>query len=184
MRIVHEGAFKKLFWGFLFILINFRIMGIDILPDFIGYGLFFMAFEDLEGNNYRLTTAKNLSIVMIILSLFTIYEVPSQRGVYSSPFGGFGALIGIAAFICNLMLIYNLFMGIKDLAIQKNMNEIAYEAEERWRGYMWLLVAICLGIVFISIPLIGLLYAIGLFIAGIVIAVQIMKFMNKCSKYL
>jgi len=184
MRIVHEGAFKKLFWGFLFILINFRIMGVDILPDFIGYGLFFMAFEDLGGNNYRFTTAKNLSIVMIILSLFTIYEVPSKRGFYSISFGGFGALIGIAAFICNLMLIYNLFMGIKDLAIEKNMNEIAFEAEERWRAFMWLLVAGFLAIAFIYIPVIGLFYGIGLFIAAIVIAIQIMRFMNKCSKYL
>jgi hypothetical protein len=184
MSVVNEGAFKKLFWGFLFILINFRIMGIDILPDFIGYSLFFVALEDLEENNHRFTTARNLSIVMIILSLLTIYEIPSQSGVYSSPFRGFGIIIVIAAFIFMLMLIYNLFMGIKDLAIQKNMKEIAFEAEERWRGYMWLQVAVFLAVAFIFIPVIGLLYAIGLLIAAIVIAIQIMRFMSKCSRYL
>ncbi len=184
MSVVNEGAFKKLFWGFLFILINFRIMGVDILPDFIGYSLFFMALGELEENNYRFSTAKNLSILMIITSLFTIYEVQSQRGIFSTPFGGFGILISIAAFIIMMILIYNLFMGIRDLAMQRNMNEIACEAEERWRGYMWLQMAIFIAFILIFIPFIGLLYVIGLFIAAIVIAVQIMKFMNKCSKYL
>lgn len=34
---MNESGFHKLYWGFLFILIDFRINGFDILPNVIGY---------------------------------------------------------------------------------------------------------------------------------------------------
>lgn len=34
---MNESGFNKLYWGFFFIMFNFRIQGFDIFPDIVGY---------------------------------------------------------------------------------------------------------------------------------------------------
>lgn len=183
--IMNEDGFRKLYWGFLFIMIDFRIQGVDILPDIIGYILFAVGFGILALHSIHFSKARNLNIPMIILSIFSIYEVPAQNGgVQFSPLGFFGILISIASLILNLLVIYNLFMGIKDMAEERGQMDLYTESNKMWNQYLMLQIAGIFMFVLIFIPLLGLISIIALLIASIILTVVIMGFIKRCGMYL
>ena len=71
--MIKEG-FDRFFWGFLFIMIDFRIQGFDVLPYIIGFILFALGFKALAEQNSYFAKAKTINLVMVILSLFQIYD--------------------------------------------------------------------------------------------------------------
>lgn len=179
---MYQDGFGKLFWGFLFIMINFRIQGVDILPDIIGYVLFSISFSILAPQSIHFKKAMNFNIAMIILSIFSIYQQPAQGGgVQFGPFGFFGILISIASFILNLLVIYNLFMGIRDMAEEREQSDISLEANKRWDQYLLLQIAGILTFIVIFIPPLAVVYLIAMFIASIVLTVILMGFMKRCG---
>lgn len=52
-------GFSKLFWGFLIILLDFRIQGFDILPDIIGYLMIYSGLTQLIYLSEHFKYAKN-----------------------------------------------------------------------------------------------------------------------------
>lgn len=179
---MNESAFNKFYWGFLFVMIDFRLQGIDVLPDIIGYLLFAGGFSLLASSSSRFEKAKNLNVFMIVLSIFQIYERPAQGGgINFGVLGPIGFLIGIAATILNLMVIYNLFMGIKDIANLQGKMSIGQEAEKKWGHYALLQVSVILAIVFIIIPPIAFIFVIVIFICSIILTFTIMSFIKSCG---
>ncbi len=178
-----QSAFRKFYWGFLFIMIDFRIQGFDILPDFIGFILFAGAFSILASNSEYFSSARNYNFPMIILALFTFYETPAQgNGIQLGYLGPFGIIIAIASIVLGLMVVYNLFMGIKDMAETHELMDIYTEAEQRWSQYLMLQIALLLAFVLIIFPPLAILYIVGLFIAAIVLTVRILGFMKVCEE--
>jgi hypothetical protein len=179
---VNESGFRNLYWGFLFIMVDFRIQGVDILPDIIGFILFAMGFGVLAANSIHFSKAASYNLPMIFLSVFAIYERPAQGGgVQLGLFGPFGILIGLASIILSLFVVYHLFMGIKDMAVQRQQMDLQAEAEERWSQYLFLQIALVLAFILIFVPVIGILYIIALLIASIVLVVKIMSFIKMCE---
>lgn len=179
---MYEIGFSKLYWGFFFIMVDFKIQGIDILPDIIGYIMFAVGFSILAANNSYFKKAGNYNIPMIILSIFSIYEKPAQGGgIQIGPFGLIGILFAIASLVLGLLLIYNLFMGIKDMAKNQEQMDIYEEADKMWNQYLFLLLAQILALVLMIIPA---LYFIFMLITTIVITVNIMQFMKRCEEHL
>jgi hypothetical protein len=178
-----ENGFGKLYWGILFIMIDFRLQGFDVLPDIIGYILFAIGFGILVSNSEYFEKARNFNIPMIILSLFSVYEKPAQGGggIQIGSLGAFGILIGIASIILGLLVMYNLFMGIKDLAVQKEQVGFCEEADKRWNQYLLLQIAGLLAMVLIFIPPLALIFIIGLLIVSVWLTVVIMKFIKNCE---
>ncbi len=72
------SGFSKLFWGFVFIMIGFKIQGFDILPDILGYLFFAAAFSNLSSLSINFEKASKYNIPMIILSIFSIYQPQNQ----------------------------------------------------------------------------------------------------------
>lgn len=180
-----ESAFNKFYWGFFFVMIDFRLQGVDILPDIIGYWLFAAGFTLLVSRSSFFEKAKSLNIVMIVLSIFQIYETPAQgSGINFGVLGPFGIIIGIAATILNLFVIYNLFMGIKDMAGQKGEINISEEAEKRWTQYLMLQLASLFAIILAVIPPLAVILIVILIILSIVLTVAIMGFMKRCGNSL
>jgi hypothetical protein len=180
--LVFESAFNKFYWGFFFIMIDFRLQGVDILPDIIGYLLFAAGFAVLVLRSSCFEKARSLNIFMIVLSVFQIYERPAQGGgLHFGALGPIGFLIGIAAAILNLLLIYNLFMGIRDMADLQGEINIREEAERRWTQYLVLQFAGFFAIILIIIPPIAMIFIIVLFIFSIVFTIAIMSFMKRCG---
>lgn len=178
---MYTDAFKKFYWGFFFTLLDFKIQGFDILPDIVGYILFYLGFKVLLNASLHFTHAKNYNIVMIILSVFTIYEKPVQnQGININLWG---LILGIFSLIFSLLTVYHLFKGIKEMAEQRDYDFIADDADKRWSQYMLLQLGVLLAFLMIYIPAVAILYIIFLFIASLVLAYVIMDFMKKCGQF-
>ena len=183
--LVNESGFSKLYWGFLFIMVDFRIQGFDILPDIIGYIFFAAGFSILAENSAYFKKAGYINIPMIILSAFSIYEKPAQGGgIQLGPLGLFGILIAIASLVSGLLVVYNLFMGIKEMAEKREQMDIYEEADKRWNQYLLLQLAAILAFVLIFIPPLAIVYIFVMFIVSIVLTVIIMQFMKRCGECL
>lgn len=182
---MNETGLKRLFWGFLFILLNFKIGGFDIFPDIVGYLFLAFGLSALAENSYYFTKASKLNIPLMILSLFTIYERPVQAGTASLGLLGWLSLpLAIVMFIINLMMVYNVFLGISDMASKHGQHELSMESDKMWRQYVGLQVAFLVTFVLIFIPPLAFIYLIGLFIAAIVITINILGFLKRCSENL
>lgn len=179
---MRERGLSKLFWGFFFIMLSFRIQGFDILPDIIGYVFFALGFADLASDSEHFKEASRYNLPMIILSFFTIYERPIEAGgITLGSFGIFAFIFGIVAFILNLLVVYHLFMGIKEIADREDHSELANEAEERWNQYKMLQIAIIVIMLLILIPPLAFIGIIVVFIASIILTVKILGFINRCK---
>ncbi|GAE05899.1 hypothetical protein [Paenibacillus sp. JCM 10914] len=123
--MIQEGC-NKFFWGFLFILFNFRIQGVDILPDIIGYILFAMGFQALAGYSEHFAKGKIFNLVLVFLSVFTIYQQPNQGE--ETQINPIGIIMGVVTLVLLLVVVYRLLMGIKDMASSRNRSDIMKEA--------------------------------------------------------
>lgn len=182
---MNESGLNKLYWGFLFIMLSFRIQGFDILPDIVGYLFFASGFRILATSSIYFRVAANYNIPMIILSVFSIYQGPVQGGgINLGLLGLYGIPISIASFVLNLFVVYNLFMGIKDMAEKRQQSDLVIESEERWNQYKTLQFAVLFSFILIFIPLLGLIYIIGILVVSIILTIKILGFIKRCSENL
>jgi hypothetical protein len=181
---MYKSGFDKLFWGFFFIMIDFKLNGFDIFPDIIGYILFAIGFGILATNSIYFERARNYNIPMIILSIFSIYEKPAEvtGGVHLGQFGLIGVVLTILSIALTLLVVYNLFMGIKDMAEKQGLMFIYDDADSCWRQFIFLQLAALLIFVLIFIPVFALVFIIVMFVLSIVITFSIMRFMKKCGE--
>ncbi|MGH4123861.1 MAG: hypothetical protein ACREV6_13120 [Clostridium sp.] len=98
--------------------------------------------------------------------------------------GIFGIPLAIASFVLNLLIVYNLFMGIKDMAEKREQSDLVKESDEKWNQYKLLQIAALCSFFFVFIPLLGVLYIIGILVASILIIIGIMGFIKRCSEIL
>lgn len=173
---------NKLFWGFFFIMLNFRIMGFDILPDIVGYIFLASGISDLISNNDFFNKAAKYNVPMLILSILSIYQAPAQGGGISlGLLGIFSIPIAIASFILNLLLVYNIFMGIKDMAEKLGQYDLMEESGKRWNQYKMLQIALLFSFILIFIPPLALIYIFVLFIVSFILTISILGFLKRCS---
>jgi len=182
---MNERGLNKLFWGFFFIMINFRIVGVDIFPDIIGYIFLASGINELIPNSSFFNKAAKYNILMLILSIFSICQIPAQgRGINLGLMGVFSIPIAIASFILNLLLVYSIFMGIRDMSENLEQYDLMEESDKRWDQYRILLIAHFFSFIVIFIPLLSLVYVVVLFIASIIITIGILGFLKRCSENL
>lgn len=177
-------AFRNFYWGFLFVMVDFRLNGFDVLPDIIGYILFVAGLNLLwETHQQIFTKARTYHIIMAFLSVFSIYERPNQNmeGIH---FGPLGFLIGIVILIFSLLAIYHLFMSIKEFAQELSAPDISAEAEERWKQFLYFQIAAFAAFLLILIPPIAFVYIIVMLVVSIILTIRFMGFMNRCGERL
>jgi hypothetical protein len=181
-KLVIKSGYNKFFLGFLFIMIDFRLQGVDVLPDIIGFILFAVGFNMLAAYSKFFKKAGSFNIIMIIISIFHIYEQPTQgSGLHVNPFG---MIIGILSLLLSLAVVYHLFLGIKEMAQSQGKRDIYEEAGRRWTQFLILQLAAIFAFVLIIIPPLVIIYIIALLIAAVIITVLIMRFMSKCGEEL
>ncbi|MBU3143842.1 hypothetical protein [Clostridium sp. CF012] len=182
---MNESGFNKLYWGFLFIMLSFRIQGFDILPNIVGYLFFASGFSQLISSSNYFNIAAKYNIPMIVLSIFTIYEAPAQSGgINLGLLGIFSIPIAIASFVLSLLVVYNLFMGIKDMAKNQEQSDLVLESEEKWNQYKLIQIAAVCSFIFIFIPLLGVLYIITILVISVIITIGILGFIKRCTERL
>ncbi len=179
-----DGGLNKLSWGFLFIMLSFRIQGFDIFPDVIGFILFAIAFNELKEKSEFFTKASRFNFFMIILSIFSIYQPTNVNRMTNYGYTGvFSIPIAIISIVLILLVIYNLFMGMKEMLNQYEKYDLANEAEERWSKYKALTIAYALIFIVVFIPFLNLIYLIALIIINIVFLVKTINYINRCKQY-
>ncbi|MGY0373954.1 hypothetical protein [Clostridium sp. JNZ J1-5] len=180
-----SSGFRKLFWGFLFILIDIPIMKIDILPDTIGYIFFLLGFKALAKNSSFFIKGKNVSIIMTILSILIMYQQIMNSNKFSlihfELLEKLTIPISCIALILEIYMIYNLFMGIKEMCEQKENSQLYEETEDIWVKYIYLTIGFACSIFVILIPVVGIIFLVALAIASIILFFKIMKLMKRCE---
>lgn len=174
--------FKKVFWGYLFLVIGFRIQGIDILPNFIGYIIIIFGIKNLLEENEHFQKVLNSGYILTILSIFDVYQPVTTNTTtfqFSNPLL---AVVAIVSVIADLYFSYHLFMGISNMAEKRTFVEIKFKSEKYW-GYYWkLLLAMFGGILLVFLPTLVLIYMLVVLILTIVLHINILRFFWDLSK--
>ena len=184
---MNRAAFQKLFWGFLLIMLDFRIQGIDVLPDVIGYYFFYSGMLMLSGESEHFQKGSSYAIIMMILSVFSLYEAPASGGNLVGPsitFSPLYFLLTIASVVLGLLTAFHLFRGIQEMAMGRNLPGIEAEAGTRWTQLLLINLATLLVMVLVILPFLFVLGVLALFIVVLIYTVKVLQFIQRCSEYM
>lgn len=162
---------------------DFRIQGLDILPNFVGYLLMYSGLGSLSSYSSEFDNAKKWSIPLAVLSLFSLYQVQNTvEQVTINPLTlGFYA-VGIITMVLDLLLVYHLCRGIIDLAKDQSNDTLQELAHQRWKYYLYykVIFTIWLPLCLIA-PFLLAIGFIPIFILSIVVSVLMMALMKKAQ---
>ena len=153
--------FRKLSWGFLFILLDINIIFVDILPDFIGYLLILSALLQLE--SYYPGYKKGFPAAFLLF-LLSFLSLGAGFGLQGSSFSQSPLWIGINGLHSALLLVlvYVLLSTFTRHAISQERLALAESSRNRMRFFCTLQVAVLvvtpymLNTTDVGVPLIGL----------------------------
>ncbi len=156
---------KYIFWGFIFIFINFSFKfngsSIDVLPDFIGYILVINGLNEMMSKSILFAKAKPISIVMLIIS--SLIFVTDLLGI-TATLGSLNYLRLIVCAILYLYMTYNIVMGVKDLEGKFLIHLDGDALKSNWTFFTIFYV---LSIILALVPLLNIVLLIVGFIANI-----------------
>lgn len=167
-------GYTNIFWGFLFIMFNVRIQGIDILPDFVGFILLLFGFIKLNQSTriVAFRYAFGFSVPLLALSFLTLYQPPGN---------GIGGPSQVSVFITMLVVLLSISMmvafctGTRLLAERSLNSELARIAQKRALQYAVLNLAGFLIVFGVSGPLIMLV----LVVFDLMMLVSILTFIHR-----
>lgn len=146
-------AYRKVYYGLMFILLDFRIGTLDILPDFIGYIFMVVGLGILAKGNQQFAKAKLFASILVFTSLFDlvqapkeVVQAPQQTGFFITPSAPVIPFLVVAliAGLIRLAMVYSMCEGIRETALTAEKPELAAGAEYRKKiylgfNYLWLL---------------------------------------------
>lgn len=171
-------GFRKLFWGLLFVFLDFRINRFDVLlPDFVGYILLTVGLGALSARHVAFRNAQVAALAMIFLSFADF--LPSQNLVISS-----------ISTLGDLVMMWELCRGIIELATAAGNPALAQMASTRRMFYVvltlvgWVLV-MASGAIAGADNLKQMLLVMGpLVVFGLVVMVLLMGLMRRAGREL
>lgn len=122
--MVRRG-FMFLFWGFLLSFLDFRINGLDLLPDFVGYIIISAGLGTLSQWNIQFGKAKFYSLLLIFLSLPDLIVSLNQN--MAIPY----FILALIVTIFSVLLIWLVCQGIIEMAIVADKPGLADQAASR-----------------------------------------------------
>ncbi len=149
------NGFKLIIIGYLFNFLDFRLQGIDIIPDFVGYLLIFIGLSKVLDLNKKFETARFISIILLILSFFELYQNPNSYQIHQN-IEFFPFLLSSVITIISIIYSYCLFIGIKESAQAINDQNLVDKAQITWILTIITIIPIPLVFImpFLAIPLI------------------------------
>jgi hypothetical protein len=123
-------AFLRYSWGIFFILIDFRIGFLDVLPDFIGFILMWTAIDTLGRQRSGYMRAKPYVILLTLLSLVEIVPLLGEPGLKmgeSIPMLVYGSFI----MLLTLVMMNFFFIEISRHASDASAHYLAANANSR-----------------------------------------------------
>ncbi|MFC5700759.1 hypothetical protein ACFPVX_05675 [Cohnella faecalis] len=168
------AAFRTLFWGFIF-LFDFRINGLDILPDVVAYYCFYTGLSRLVVVSPRFEEARKFTLPLLFLS------IPDINPAWFS-FSGILMLIYVMALtVLNLIMVYSICMGIKEAAAARQDQDLADTAHSRWTFFLIAALAVIFTQLLAMGSAVSAVWAILIFFFSLVVYVLFLDLMRKCE---
>lgn len=129
-------AFSQIVWGLIFVLVNFRIGGFDVLPDWIGYPLILAGLSTLRTLHLRFKIAWAAAWPLLALSILPLFGIRSDISLTNGETPEVGALAIVSlAMMLQLVLCYGICEGIRVTAARSGRAELAETARNLWIVY-------------------------------------------------
>lgn len=134
---------NKIFWGLLFLFLNFNINNVDILPNFVGYLLIAFGMGEVkEGQSFA--SAKPLASGTAFVAIATWV-----MGLLGGSLGWGDAILGMISLTLQLMVTYRIAMGVKELELIRERDLGSGALNRAWQvmalgsvlGYLLFLLA-------------------------------------------
>lgn len=112
-------GFRRMFWGVLFIVLDFNINQFDIIPDIVGALLIVDGLRRLSAFDPHFARARRFAIVLIGTSLLDFISFPQTIYLFNTIqilFHPLTALIGLIEYVCTLLLLWDVSEGMLALA--------------------------------------------------------------------
>jgi hypothetical protein len=112
------SSFRRLGWGFVFTIVDFRIVFFDLMPDFIGYIMIVSALHKMSSIQSVFNKAKWVAIAMIFLA---IPQVLMKSNVALSDFSSIPLMLHLypqALLALHVLLVFWIFNGLGAMAQQ------------------------------------------------------------------
>lgn len=168
--------FILLMLGLGFILIDFSVQGIDILPDIIGYIMLLISCTAYIGVNDHFKRARNVSLIMIIVGVFTFLTPVKSFVTEMANIAILSILLSLTIYAIELILMYSILMGIAELSRSKQNQALSSRSMQLWKYYWILTVTSFVGtLIALFLGVLGLFLVIGFGIAHYVVAFMILK---------
>jgi hypothetical protein len=117
-RCLNLDGLGKVFWGYFLILLDFRVNGLDILPDFVGYFLIIAGLAGLSAESVWFGKAKPFAWISLLLSLSDIYQVTYPVGSVPTWIWLYSLTVGAAVLFLQAALQYCILRGLREAAAQ------------------------------------------------------------------
>lgn len=181
-----RDACRLFFWGFLLIMIDFRVGGFDLLPDVLGWVLMYRGLTLIREESPFFQPARQVTLPLAGWSLISLYEPPVEPGTIGTGgvFGAWGILLGLVYLAVTIWTMFQVFKGLADMADRQGVDDLKDEIHTRGLQFVALQVAVIGAFVLVFIPGLALVYILGIWIWSLVLTVMIMKTMNRSGREL
>ncbi|WP_010676648.1 hypothetical protein [Bacillus timonensis] len=179
--------FKRIFWGYLFILLEIQLFVVDILPEPLGYYLIFSGIATVPIENRTGNKLKKLLIGLIIISIPTVFiqqngnlnDLGTVAGIY--PWGIYTSILEIF----KLIVAFFIFQLIIEAVTAHGDEFLLRKSSQTFKIYMTVMLLITLshsfamnlstdviaGYLFFTIPI------------GLIMEIMFLVFLWKLHKY-
>ncbi|HEY5525886.1 MAG TPA: hypothetical protein VIK26_11215 [Clostridium sp.] len=130
-----ESGFRRIFWGMLFIFVEFKIGNVDVLPNFLGAYLVYSGcnrLKDREDSFNRVINVAKLLTVLEIIKFVAVLAIPftNNSQMWQSMIMTFG---DFCLGIMNLYILYYIFKGIYNIAAENDFRFLMDNSNFRWK---------------------------------------------------
>lgn len=126
-------SYSQIFWGFILVFVNINI-GIDILPDFIGYIIILIGLNSLEKHSSYFSKGKIFAFIFIFYSIPQFFGMGDQSMTSNvQPFDWQWLMYDQVGVILQLILVYYICKGIQEQATMSELTVLAEQAIFRWK---------------------------------------------------
>lgn len=174
------AGFNNLFWGFILTQFDFRVEGLNMLPDTMGYLIIYHGLEQLMEHNKHFKTARIIALPLVFLSIFDLFTVNQlAHDIKAWVFLTGGIVTGVV----DLLLVYHICIGIAELALASRHDDLEIPAYKRWRYYLYAKICyLILTPVMIMGPRWTGILLLPLFITVIISAILLLKLISRARE--
>ncbi len=120
---------KLIFIGLIFILMELNL-GINLLPDFVGYLLIWKGCGELAGDSVKLANARPLALILTgltaVVYVMTLLKLTSGLGVI-------GIILELAMVFGSLLMIFMIGQGVREMEIKHGADFNAVALLNSWK---------------------------------------------------